>query len=109
MVLVAIETSPVGSEPPAAVGERISKDGRHDLGASAVFDHDVIPAREIGRFGHHAKTGRDLRPVLNTLRSTTIPVLHLNCCGGALLALASLRVCGPACLHGETWLPSVMF
>ena len=33
MVLAAIEASPVESKPPAAVGERISKDGRHDLGA----------------------------------------------------------------------------
>ena len=37
MVTVAIEASPVGSKPPAAVGERISKDGTHDLGAAAPF------------------------------------------------------------------------
>ena len=37
MVIVAIEVSPVGSKPLAAVGERISKDGRHDLGAAAPF------------------------------------------------------------------------
>ena len=33
MALVAIGDSPVGSKPPAAVGDRTSKDGRHDLGA----------------------------------------------------------------------------
>ena len=37
MVLVTIEVSPVGNKPPAAVGERISKDGRHDLGATVPF------------------------------------------------------------------------
>ena len=35
MVFVAVEISPVGSKPPAAVGERISKDGRHDLRSAA--------------------------------------------------------------------------
>ena len=35
MVLVTIEASTVGSKPPAAVGERISKGGIHDLGAAA--------------------------------------------------------------------------
>ena len=34
MVLVAVEVSPAGSKPPAAGGERISKDGRHDLEAA---------------------------------------------------------------------------
>ena len=37
MVLVAIEASPVGSKPLGAVGERISKGGRHDLGAAALL------------------------------------------------------------------------
>ena len=35
MIFVAVEVLPVGSKPPAAIGERISKDGRHDLGAAA--------------------------------------------------------------------------
>ena len=39
MILVAIEASPVGSKPPAAAGECISKDGRHDLGAAAPFSN----------------------------------------------------------------------
>ena len=75
---------------------------------SAVLDHDIIPARESGRFVLHAETDRGLRSVLNLLCSTAIPVLRLNCFGGALRTLANLRVCGPVCLHGETWLPSVL-
>ena len=35
MVLIAVETVPVGSKPPAAVGVRISKGRIHDFGASA--------------------------------------------------------------------------
>ena len=34
MVVIAIKASPVGRKPPVAVGKRISKDGRHDLGAA---------------------------------------------------------------------------
>ena len=30
MVFVVAEVSPVGSKPPAAIGERISKGERHD-------------------------------------------------------------------------------
>ena len=33
---------------------------------------------------------------------------RLYCCSDALRALASLCVCGPVCLHGKTWMPSVM-
>ena len=32
---VAVEVLPVGTTPPAAVDERISKDGRHGLGAAS--------------------------------------------------------------------------
>ena len=35
MVFVAVEVSPAGSKPPAAVVVRISKNGGHDLGAAA--------------------------------------------------------------------------
>ena len=35
--LVTVEVSPVGSKPPAAVGERISEGERHDLGAASPF------------------------------------------------------------------------
>ena len=37
MIFVAVEVSPVGNEPPAAVVVRISKDGRYDLGLAAPF------------------------------------------------------------------------
>ena len=37
MVLVAVDASPLGSKPSAAVGERISKDGRHVLGDASPF------------------------------------------------------------------------
>ena len=35
VISTAVEVSPVGTKSPAAVGERISKDGRYDLGAAA--------------------------------------------------------------------------
>ena len=35
LVSVAVEVSPVGTKPPAAVGERSSKDGRHDSDAAS--------------------------------------------------------------------------
>ena len=35
VVSVAVKVSPVGTKPPAAVGKRISKDGRHDWGAAS--------------------------------------------------------------------------
>ena len=37
MVSVAVDVSPGGSKPPGAIGKRISKDGRHDLGAAERF------------------------------------------------------------------------
>ena len=37
VVFVAVEVSPAGSKPPAAIGESISKGERHDLGAAAPF------------------------------------------------------------------------
>ena len=35
MIFIAVDVSPVGSKPLAAVVVRISKGGRHDLGAAA--------------------------------------------------------------------------
>ena len=96
MVIVAIEASPVESKPPATIGERISMDG-WETGLRrriAVLDQNVFPTRESERFGHHAETSRDLRFALNTLCSTAISVLRLNCFGGALRSLASLNVWG---------------
>ena len=37
-----------------------------------------------------------------------IPMHRLNCFSGTLHALASLAVCWHVCLHGKTWLPSVL-
>ena len=54
MVLVAIEASPVGSRPSAAVGECISKDGRHYLGAAAPFSTKTSSLQ--GRTGGSAIT-----------------------------------------------------
>ena len=43
VVFVAVEVSPVGSKPPAAVGEPISKGEGHDLGAAAPFSTKIHP------------------------------------------------------------------
>ena len=48
MVFVAVEVSPVGTKPSAAVGERISKDGRHDLGAAARLSTRVFSPEQGG-------------------------------------------------------------
>ena len=48
----------MGTKPPAAVDERISKDETRLRCDIAALDHDVIPARESGRFSLHAETGR---------------------------------------------------
>ena len=37
VVFIAVEVLPVGYKPPAAVGERIFKDERHDLDAAALL------------------------------------------------------------------------
>ena len=63
VVLVAVEILLVGSKPSAAFGVRISKGQRHDVGV--VLDQDVIPARESGRVGFHAESGRALRAVFD--------------------------------------------
>ena len=51
MVLVTIEASPVGSKPPAAVDERISKGGRHDLGAAAPLSTRAFCPEQGGAGG----------------------------------------------------------
>ena len=54
MVFVAVEISPVGSKPPAADGERLSKGGGHDLDAAAWFS-TTTPSLQ-GRAGGSAFT-----------------------------------------------------
>ena len=57
MVLIAVEASPVGSKPPAAVDERISKDGRHGFGDAsplstrAFVKKSIRGAYDIVRYG----------------------------------------------------------
>ena len=56
MVPVAVEVLPMGSKPPAAVGVRISKGERHDLGAAAPFSTKLSSLSE--RVGGLAFTPR---------------------------------------------------
>ena len=51
---MAVEASPVGAKPPAAVDERISKDGRHDSDAAAL--HSTTTSSLQGRAGGLAFT-----------------------------------------------------
>ena len=51
---MAVETSPVGTKPPAVVGERISKDGRQDSGDVAPSSTKTSSQR--GRSGGSAFT-----------------------------------------------------
>ena len=48
VVLVAKEALPVGSKPPAAVGERIPEDGGHDLGAAAPLSTRAFSPEQGG-------------------------------------------------------------
>ena len=54
MIFGAVEISPVGSKPPAAVVVRISKDKRHDLGDAAPFSTKTSSLK--GRSGGSAIT-----------------------------------------------------
>ena len=54
---MAVEASPVGTKPPAAVDERISKDGRHDLG-------DVAPSSTKMSFLQERSGGSAITPKL---------------------------------------------
>ena len=85
VVSEALEASPVGTKPQAAVDVRISMDGRHDLNAAAPHS--------IGRAGWAG---------FNPACRRAIPTHCLCCCCGALRAPARLGACLSACLHGET-------
>ena len=69
---------------------------------STVLDFDVIPARESGRFGLHAEIGRVYRVGIDPVGRKAIPMHRLNCCSGALRALASLGVCLHVCQNCKT-------
>ena len=111
MVSVAVEVSPAGSKPLAAVGERISKDGRHDLGAAAPSSTKTSSLQ--GRAGSSA-----IMPTLVELifgpGSTRQAEKLSPCIACTAVAAPSVRsrvlvFAGPSavCLHGKTWLPSV--
>ena len=51
VVLVAVKASPVGSKPPTAVGEHISKGERHDLGAAAPLPTRALSLEQGGAGG----------------------------------------------------------
>ena len=101
LVSVAVKVFPVKTKPPAAIVVRISKDGRHDLGAASPPSTKTSSLQ--GRSGV-------LRSVLNLFfSSTAIPTHRLYCCSsGALRAPLSFGFCVPVCHHGKTWLPSAM-
>ena len=99
----------MGSKPPAAVAVRISKGERHDLGAAAPFS--ITTSSLQGRVGGSAFTPKLVELVFgpeSTRLAEKLSPCNAYYFGGALRALASLGVCGPVCLHNETWLPSVL-
>ena len=110
MVLVAIGTLPVGSKPPAAVGERISKDERHDLDATAPLSTRAFSPEQGSAGGSVQSSPKLVEHIgsVSTVDRTAIPMHRLYCRSGALHGLASLGVCGPVCHHGKTWLPRVL-
>ena len=66
MVFVAVEVSPVGSKPPAAVVVRISKGGRHNLGAAAPLSTRAssLGQRSAGRPVHYHTNVLDVEVTL---------------------------------------------
>ena len=111
MVLIAVEVSPVGSKPPVAVGERISKGERHDLGAAAPLPTRASSLLEGGRAGGPVESPPKLVEHMGsgpTVCRTEMPMHRLYCFSSAFCALGSLGVCLPVCFHGKTWLPSVL-
>ena len=68
----------MGTKPPAAVGERISKDGRHDLGAVAMSS--IETSSRQGRPGGSTSTpnvivANSARALLNREKRTKILTL----------------------------------
>ena len=98
MVFGVVEVSPIGSKPPAAVVVRISKGGRHDLGAAAPLSISVF-SLEQGSARGPVQSSSKLVEDIGLIDRTAIPMHRFNCCSGALCALASLGVCLPICLH----------
>ena len=110
MVLIAVEVSPVGSKPPVAVGERILKGERHDLGAVAPLPTRASSLLEGARAGGPVESPPKLVEHMgsgSTVCRTEMP-MHRLCFSSAFRALGSLGVCLPVCFHGKTWFPNVL-
>ena len=88
MVFVAVKVLPVGSKPPAAVGERISKGGRHDLGAAAPFSTRASSSQ--GRAGGSAFTLKLVEVVFGP-GSTRLAEKLSPCIACTALAAPSVR------------------
>ena len=61
MIFVTLEVSPVVSKPPAAVGECIFKEERHDLGDAVLFSTKTSSLK--GRSGGSAITPKQVELV----------------------------------------------
>ena len=105
----AVEVFPVGSKPPAAVGEPTSKGKGHDLSVAALLSTRELSQKQ-GSAGGPMQSSPKLaeRFGFDPVRRNVIPMHRLNCLSGAHRALVSHLVCLNICLHGRTWLPSVM-
>ena len=78
-MVVAVKVLPVGSKPPAAVVVRISKHGRHDLGAASPLSTTTSSLQERD----HVETGRvGLRAGINPASRKAIPMHRLYYCSG---------------------------
>ena len=99
----------MGNKPPAAVGERISKGERHDLGAAALLPTRA-PSLEQAKAGGPMESSPKLVERFETglTRFAKKAIHRLDCCSGAFRVLASLLVYWHVCLYGKTWLPSIL-
>ena len=107
MVFVAVEILAVGSKPPAAFVVRISEGGRYDLSTVAPLS-TMAPSLEQGSGEGLVQSSPKLVEHIGSgsTRFAEQRSPYIACT--AVAALASLGGCGPVCLHGETWLPSVL-
>ena len=85
VVLIAVEFSPVLSKRPVAVGERISKGERHDLGAAAPLPTRASSLLEQGRAGGPVESPPKLVEHMgsgSTVCRTEMPMHRLYCFSG---------------------------
>ena len=109
VVFVTVEVLSLGSKPPAAVGERISKSERHGLGAAAPLSTRAS-SLEQGSAGGPVQSSPKLIEHIGSgstrFEEQLSPCIY--CFSGSLCALASLGVRWSVCLHGKAWLASVL-